>query len=1060
MNFDFSDLPVKKVNESQVTPETAPMAQSTTGTMDFSDLPGVKSITPSNIPLPLSPSAEKGNLNFSDLQQEAPPPVDPFKQEKDKFKVWYDTLKTQQPDIGSEPPEDLYGMYKKASSSPMPLDVFVNEVKGQLSTFNKANYYGGQVEKVINDFAPWVGAVALAPEIGIPAAAAAFTTIQGAKDIVDRETRGKSIDPETGLWRLASGVGSWIDPRPESEMSQQALIARDALNNLSQFLGWEVAPGLIKKGYKASKSIISPAFSGAKDLGAAALNEYPTIKAGLLEAQTWAKKPAEWWTELVTDPAWTLAVKTVNAKILPTTEKMFAHGQSESIMVKKSIADIMQPAIERLSDTTQDVFRSNTVLKSKLTNWGQELGGILSKETDPLVRHEIAKGIRGTPISELTTDRAKEVISQHMPKLSDMNMTKKNENAFRESISKSIGERLEAPENVFTGEEFKNTLRPISEKVAEAKVYKFLDAVTPQSLGVGKFSFPVRPKSTTEVLQQGLKDLIEDPTVSYEIQTAAKDLFNLPATLPAEVYKAANSLTNSLLTKQLMKTPGMVLHDKPEKVVQELKDILKEGGLTPKSQQQIIAKIKAIEGQQYLPSTWKPFIKSGKSQWVQRDAELELKAMALIPDLANRTYNKYFMGPWKMSKAILRPAALMRNGFTNEMLNHMGGLPFWRQDIYLKALQGMKGSENKFLGQSLNQHFKDLTGIYGTPLDYSLNDLAQVQQLKYGSNVAEKALHGWDTLTKPAITLYSAMEQHAKFAKYLHNLERGLGQKEAAMDAMKWTFNYGEITRATARVRTYAAPFFTWQSKVFPLFAESIIKNPIKWTGAIMLYHGIQNAAIEQAGMSKGEWEEFNTQLPDYLNSGMMFPMPWRDSQGRLNLLDLTYIVPGFGDAYQMSGHPYSQFFQHPLVSIAGGLQNNKKFSGAPIYYEWDDSATKASKSMAYIWENLVPAPLPGGTDFNMMKQAMWDTPRSEFEPIVTDKSRMQALAGFFGGKVTPVDESTTISNAQNLRAAKVGEVNAALKGMLRRARTEKERNQLIEKYYQNLQEVQNVGQE
>jgi hypothetical protein len=412
------------------------------------------------------------------------------------------------------------------------------------------------------------------------------------------------------------------------------------------------------------------------------------------------------------------------------------------------------------------------------------------------------------------------------------------------------------------------------------------------------------------------------------------------------------------------------------------------------------------------------------------------------------------MTPWKISKVMLRPAAILRNGFTNEMLNHMGGLPFWRQDIYYNAYKGMRGSQNKVLGKALNAHLKDFSKIAGSPGTFNLNELAQAKQLRFGASPAEKGLHWFNQTTSPAVSFYSTQETYAKFAKYLHNLEKGMGEKEAAVDAMKWTFNYGEVTRATARMRTYVAPFFTWQSKIFPLFAESVINNPIKWTGVILAYQGVQNAAIQAAGLSEGEWQDFQTKLPDYLKNGMMFPLPYRDSQGRLNMLDLTYLVPGFGDAYQLSGHPWSGFFQHPILSIGGGLQNNRKFSGAPIYYDWEDPSTRLAKQLAYVWEQLVPAPAPGGTDWNKMYQAFVQTPRSEFEPIVNDLSRTQALSSFLGGKITPLDIGTTLQQADASRRAKQSEVSSSLKRLLRTARTQKERDELMWKYLQYSQEV------
>jgi hypothetical protein len=287
-----------------------------------------------------------------------------------------------------------------------------------------------------------------------------------------------------------------------------------------------------------------------------------------------------------------------------------------------------------------------------------------------------------------------------------------------------------------------------------------------------------------------------------------------------------------------------------------------------------------------------------------------------------------------------------------------------------------------------------------------------------------------------------------------------MDERQAAYDAMKWTFNYGEVTRATAMTRTYVAPFFTWQSKVFPLFAESIIKHPLKWGGAILLYKGMQDSAIAQAGMTSGEYDEFSKKLPEYISAGMMFMLPWRDERGRLQMLDLTYLVPGFGDAYQMAGHPYSQIVQQPLIGIAAGLYSNTKFSGAPICYDWEDPITKASKRFAYVWEQLVPAPFIGGTDFKKMYQAFVQTPMSEYDPLVTDLSRMQATSGFLGAKILPQDEGNVQRAWAGRRNAELSEISSALRRQLRTVRDPRQIEEIVKRHMRYRQEVINPESE
>lgn len=876
--------------------------------------------------------------------------------------------------------------------------------------------------------APWIaGGAALTLGAPLAAVAPAVALVVTAKAALDRYNKGKSTEPSTGIYRALAGAGTWIDPRAESEMPEHAIIARDALDALTYF------------GIGGGKGSI---------LNQVRKEQWPVIKAGLQESvMPTLNRPNKWLTDTITDPLWEGLVKAANKRIIPSSEKMYAHGHESTYRVKKSVAEIMQPAIERLDPRKKDIFRQSNVYRSQLNQIGHELGNIIARETDPKVAFEIEQGLRGTPVKNLTTQRAKDVVNSFDEKVMEVGLPIEHENAFREAIGKSLGKRLGAPEEVFMGDEFTKLLDPIVKRVESIKIGKFLNKVgpiLPEKIG------PISRKRTpVEELQKGLRDLIGDPSISKEYQTAAKDLHNLAATIPEEVAKASDTLAHRMVTENLLRETGTVLTDRPEIVLKALKDQVASGKLKPAALQATLEKINTIEKNQYLPSTWKPFIKDGHSLYVQRDTELELKALSEIPDIANKAFNKYFMSPWKMAKVMLRPAAWGRNGLTNLAQNHMGGLSFWKGETYLNAYRGMRGDGvHKVQGASVGQHWKDYNKITGGMGTFAMDDIVSLGiGMKDGSNMLERALGAFDKITAPAKSIYSAQEQLFKFAKYLDNIEKGMGQKDAAWDAMKWTFNYGEITRATAKVRTYFAPFFTWQSKVFPQVLEQVVKHPIKFTGLVMLYNGLQQAAIEQAGVTAGEWNILKGKMPEYLQSGLMFPMPWRDQNNRLQFLDLTYIVPGFGDAYQMSGHPMAQIFQNPLVSIAAGFQANKKYSGAPIWYDWEPATTKLSKMAAYTWEQLMPAPMPGGTDWNNMYQAFIETPLSEFEPTVRDLTRMQALSSQVGFKVNPVDIPTAIRSHEAIKKMKSSEISADLKRQLRNARSSEERQQLINKY-------------
>jgi hypothetical protein len=227
-----------------------------------------------------------------------------------------------------------------------------------------------------------------------------------------------------------------------------------------------------------------------------------------------------------------------------------------------------------------------------------------------------------------------------------------------------------------------------------------------------------------------------------------------------EVGKSAKELFNSTITEKLLKMSGVVRVKPPSGLVSTNKgysgNIWTDAGKWTDKQ---LEKIMPESGQvgDFLPSAWEGFIKGGDSLWVRRDVELELRSIQDIPKMAHGWYNKWFMTPWKIGKVMLRPAAWMRNGLSNWALNGLGGLPMYRVDIYNNAIRGMMGSNDKFLGTSLSQHWDRYKKIVGAGQTFSLNDVANYSKsMEYSATMQDKLLSKFHAMAKPGVAIYSA----------------------------------------------------------------------------------------------------------------------------------------------------------------------------------------------------------------------------------------------------------------------------------------------------------------
>lgn len=666
------------------------------------------------------------------------------------------------------------------------------------------------------------------------------------------------------------------------------------------------------------------------------------------------------WNRLdsVREGAWEIVSYPFKKGFIPTTEG------------KKSIADIMQPAVERLEKGGLDVpFRRSTANKAITTGMGKELGEAAAK-LGPQERYQLYKALRGLPADAAQT----KMLWDWRAKVLGKGVEQEYAKAFRHSLGKRMAKQFD-----LTNDQLFNL--PQAES--------FIKTLDDNMQGVFK------PREVQKVF----KEAIEDVNTPMELKLLAKDLYNLPYSTPAAVGEASKQASTAFLVNNL-KRVGVV------------KDQLPKG---------------AVLGEDWWISRYPKL----KGAYVPRDVELELRAIQDIPKYTRGWFNRVFLTPWKTGKVILRPATHIRNMFSNVILNDWGGLPFYRADVYMKAALEMKNKGKMW------REWEQMSGAGGT---FSVAEVEQVTGgMKYGSNLLDHSLSVFDRMTAVPRHYYNLEEQWFKLAKYMHNRSQGLQKYEAALDAMKWTFNYGEITRSTAAIRGTVAPFFTWTSKVMPLMAETAVKHPLRFGKWIMMYQGFQNMAIQQTNLSNDEWSWLHGILPDYVREGAFLLMPFRDSKDRLQLMNLSYIIPGLGDMTDISRDPSGQLIGSPLISIGGALRDNVKYSGAPIWYDWEPGMTKFAKASAFLWESLMPGIVPGGTDF----QQVYDTITERPDAMTWG----QIAAAQAGLRVTPIDPEQMARRREALDDIHRAEIGMQMRKELRRARSSEEASRIVEQY-------------
>lgn len=655
-------------------------------------------------------------------------------------------------------------------------------------------------------------------------------------------------------------------------------------------------------------------------------------------------------------------------------------GASELVTrstLKKTFTETFQPALERMEKKLPKVAAMfrESNVEKSLVAKTAREFGDSIAAENPSTLYEIGKALRSGKMAVGTKDKTAKAILTNF----DTKITKLKLNDRYESAFRTQLSKL----NLLPSEE-------------ASAVSKYM---------VKKLSAP--ENASLKEIHNVLREVIKNPKNSPQAVAMAKDLWNLPVVAPRMIAEASRTAAKEVLMRDLMTTKGV------------FSSTLKEGYMSSKT----IAFKNAI---------------------IHRDVELELQAMDKLPKIAEGIFNKFFMSPWKTSKTIMRPATHMRNMFSNTILNDWGGLPFYRIDVYNTALNHMKSNHQEYkkflrlIGEDAKFSSGDVTQLSGSTNWKNISTLSRSN--KEDANIFEKGLNVFDRVVAPARSLYNAEETMFKYAKYLHNIEKKMSSKEAAFDAVKWTFNFSEVTPELAQIGSTAMPFVRWFSKVIPMGLETAVKHPARFGKWFAFYQALQASALDNVNITEHEWDRIQTSLPEYMQKGLYLLMPFRDQKNQLNMLDLTYTMPFIGDISELYGKsPASAILQNPIYTAASAYISKKKFSGVPLYYDWEAPTTKFAKSMAYAWEQLGPSILPGGTDWRKLYDAFTEGDNA-MSPEV-------AIANTFGFKLTPVNEIANLRRKKKTIEMYEKEIKSSLRRELKESKEEGETSKIIDKY-------------
>lgn len=363
-------------------------------------------------------------------------------------------------------------------------------------------------------------------------------------------------------------------------------------------------------------------------------------------------------------------------------------------------------------------------------------------------------------------------------------------------------------------------------------------------------------------------------------------------------------------------------------------------------------------------------------KWLQQDAFFELETMVL-PSGARDSLSSKALTWWKFGATVLNPKTHWRNTFSNVMLNHLAsnhGMSVYDPrswHMYKEAVKVLSRPEKyRELYKELNANGLTLGTFTQSELKY-FEPILRMKHEKGLQGALEAMNYGRKWVGRSAASLYQMEESWAKVAKYMYlrKYKPHVSAEEAARAAMESTFDYSAVSPFIHKWRSswLGAPFITFSYKALPLIAKGLVTAPWRMMSLQTGLFAAQMAAVAKTGITPEELEQLKAKLPAAVASGKFLLLPWRDKRGRLQWLDLTYILP-YGDVLGMSGGMKDvmgakvpgvgkYFLANPFLAVAGSIMKNSDYNGQPLWdKDQDSTATVAGKLLLGTAQMALPA--------------------------------------------------------------------------------------------------------
>jgi hypothetical protein len=418
------------------------------------------------------------------------------------------------------------------------------------------------------------------------------------------------------------------------------------------------------------------------------------------------------------------------------------------------------------------------------------------------------------------------------------------------------------------------------------------------------------------------------------------------------------------------------------------------------------------------------------------------------------------IGTWKTGKVVLNPATHFRNTMSNSILLDLSGTDHAQQSkLFVKALGEIRKGSDEY--KMARKFFGHTTMMQGEVMD----ELMRMVQADKSTGL-QKGINVWNNYFGKATgvprRIYQEEEFIFKFMKYLEQREQGMSVMRSVNEANKWLFDYGDLSHFEKTVMRRVAPFYTFPRKALPRVLEAAEKNPMTIAKYPMAAWAMEKYALHQLELTDNDYSGIQKVLPEYMQNGSYMLLPFRDQNGKLRFLDLTYIVP-WGELYDAQDRGLlGTVVANPIIQVTADIARNKSgWNGREIWQETDTPKERTFKQMIHFWQSAAPSLMYKGIYWDKMYNAATGKPSKmgDIEPLAP------AIAHtVFGLRTQAIDPEEQALFRQFEKMRKAEELEKKISDIVIRAAngniTEEEYNERREQYMQQIQGLFTEGGE